>query len=365
MSFLVVLATHLQPFPGMVGGQVAMDVFFALSGFLITSLLMNEHARIGRVNLRKFYARRALRLFPALWVFLAVWLAAVLLLGPANWMTAVPGATHPEPQRVLPAVEGVLAAVMYSSNWFMAYHLFSGYVALGHLWSLAVEDQFYLIWAPLVAVMLAAKRPIALPVTLGLVAASIAASVTLWHGSASELRIYFGTDTRAASLLGGAAAAQLWSGGRLDRLFSGSLGAPVLGAATTLTILSGFWMHDTRSAQAWLSGWTVASLSSPLMVAGLVLRSKGVASTLLSHRLATFVGQRSYALYLWHYIWVTWVHGIGWFRVPVVVALSFAAAELSWHLVEKRALSAKRRLSPLDAAQVGARRDAVLQHAGR
>ena len=345
MSFLVVLATHLRPFPGMVGGQVAMDVFFALSGFLITSLLVSEHARTGRVDLRNFYARRALRLLPALWVLLGVWLSAVLLFGPADWMTAVPGATRPEPQQVLPAVEGVLAAVTYSSNWFMAYHLFSGYVALGHLWSLAVEDQFYLVWAPLVALMLATRRRAMLPATISLVAASLAAPVLVWHGAQSELRIYFGTDTRAASLLGGAVAAQLWSGGRLDRLFSGAIGALVLGTATTLTILSGFWMHDTASAQAWLSGWTVASLSSPVMVAGLVLRSGGVASTLLSHRLVTFVGHRSYGLYLWHYVWATWVHGIGWSRIPVVVALSFGAAELSWHLVEKRALAARRWVS--------------------
>ncbi|MDA8393138.1 MAG: acyltransferase, partial [Actinomycetota bacterium] len=227
MSFLVVLATHLRPFPGMVGGQVAMDVFFGLSGFLITSLLISEHARTGKVDLRKFYARRALRLLPALWAFLGVWLAVVLLLGPANWMTAVPGATQAQPQQVLPAIEGVLAAATYSSNWFMAYHLFSGYVALGHLWSLAVEDQFYLLWAPLVALMLTVKSRATLPATIALVVASLAAPLMLWHGPSSELRIYFGTDTRAAALLGGAAAAQLWSRGRLDRLFSGASGALV------------------------------------------------------------------------------------------------------------------------------------------
>lgn len=365
MSFLVVLATHLHPFPGMVGGQVAMDVFFALSGFLITSLLMSEHARTGRVDLRRFYARRALRLLPALWVLLGVWLAAVVLLGPASWMTAVPGAVHPQPQRVLPAVEGVLAAVTYSSNWFMAYHLFSGYVALGHLWSLAVEDQFYLVWAPVLALMLSTWRRVTLPATLALVVGSVAVTVALWHGPESLLRIYFGTGTRAASLFGGAAAAQLWSRGRLDRLSSGRLGALVLGTATTLTILSGFWMHDTASGPAWLSGWAVASLASPVMVAGLVLRSNGVASKLLSRPLITFVGRRSYALYLWHYVWVTWVHGIGWFRIPAVVVLSFATAELSWRIVEKRALSEKRKISPLEAARATPESSGLLANAGR
>jgi peptidoglycan/LPS O-acetylase OafA/YrhL len=343
LLFLVVLSCHLQPWPGMVGGQVAMDVFFALSGFLITALIVGERSRTGAVCLSRFYGRRALRLLPALAFFLGVWLTVVAVFGSFSWVTSVPGSQGGGAEPFGTALQGVAVAGAYMSNWWSAFGLFGGYVPLGHLWSLAVEEQFYLLWAPLAAVLLAFHRRIALPVTLVLAAASLLEPLLLWHSGTS--RIFFGTDTRAAALLLGCAAAMVWSRGWADRL-GGRRWCLLAGTATTALLLSGFGMNDTGSELQWYLGWIGDAAGSAALVLALVARPAGLTSRLLSHPLLTYVGRRSYALYLWHYVWATWLEGLGAAGFPLVVVLSFASAEVSWRLVERRALQAKGRLAP-------------------
>lgn len=342
LAVLVVISGHLHPWPGYVAGEVAMEVFFGLSGFLITGLLLAEHDRRGRIDLAYFFTRRALRLLPALWLFLGAWLAAVLLFGHQGWMTTVPGSTRSgATQHVVPALEGVLAAVAYVSNWAMAMHLLHGPVALGHLWSLAVEEQFYLIWAPILAAVLVLRAAWALPATMAMAAASLAEPLWLWRHGMGANHVYFGTDTRAAALLVGAAAAQLWYRGELQRLFDGFGGTTVMAACTAGMLAAGYLMHHGRVPAEWLSGWTIGSVAGPLAVAGLVARGDRPAALGLSGPWITYVGRRSYGLYLWHYAWVTWLARIGPVRYPLVLLASFACAEASWRLVERRALRAK------------------------
>ncbi|MDA8393603.1 MAG: acyltransferase [Actinomycetota bacterium] len=360
LAVLVVISGHLHPWPGFVSGEVAMEAFFGLSGFLITGLLLAEHRRRGRIDLPYFFARRALRLLPALWLFLGTWLAIVLLLGHERWMTTVPGSRFGGAQHVAPALAGVLAAVAYVSNWMMALHLFHGQVALGHLWSLAVEEQFYLIWAPLLALVLARRSSYALPATIGMAALSLAEPLWLWDHGRGVNHVYFGTDTRAAALLVGAVAAQLWHRGELSKLFDGVAGAMLMGGCVAGMVAAGYLMHHGRVPVEWLSGWTVGSIAGPLAVAGLVVRGAKPAAVALSGPWITYVGRRSYGLYLWHYPWVTWLSGIGPARYPLVLLASFACAEASWRLVERRALTVKTRFERADLSSPAAQSEPVV-----
>ena len=342
----MVLSAHLEPWPNVVGGQVAMAGFFALSGFLITALISGEKAKTGSVSLRRFYGRRLLRLGPALVAFLAVWLLVVLAAGAHGWLTTVPGSTSSSGgvSRGL-AVQAVTVALGYGTNWWMAAHLFSGYMPLGHLWSLAVEEQFYVLWAPLLAFLLARVRRHSLGIALGAAAVSSALPLLYWHGGAGAERIYDGTDTRAAALLLGCAGAMAWTRGWFDRLSGSTVGAALAGAAALL-VGAGFCMHNGDSELAWISGWTMASVGSGLLVTAVVTARRGVVRAVLSVPVLVYVGQRSYALYLWHYAFATWFNNLDVLGYGLTVAASFAVAEVSWRLIESPALALKALLEP-------------------
>lgn len=355
LLFLMVLSAHLEPWPDVVGGQVAMSAFFALSGFLITALLLTEEGRSGRVSLTNFYRRRALRLGPALVAMLAVWLIVVAVAGSHGWLTTVPGSSSSgrgEPMSV--ALQGVVVAVFYVTNWWTLAHLFTGYVPLGHLWSLAVEEQFYVLWAPILGFLLARRRRWSLPLTLGAAGVSLILPLVMWDGGKGVNRIYNGTDTRAAALLLGCAAAMAWHRGWFDRLTGPSV-AVLTGASVGMLVVAGTSMHNGGSELAWVGGWVLASVGSPLLVAMLVVAKRGFARSLLSGRLIVYVGQRSYALYLWHYLYATWFNDLNVPGYALTVAASFITAELSWRLVEAPFLARKARLGAKAKAKAEAK----------
>src|ERR1700729_2609771 len=204
LAVLAVIAYHEQ-LGWAPGGLLGVGVFFTLSGYLITDLLLGQWARSGGVNLGDFLLRRARRLLPALFVMLAVVTA---------WITVV------SPSRLASLRGAVAAAATYSSNWFYIYthnSYFARFAPAGpldHLWSLAVEEQFYLVWPALLLLGLFVMRGrrtrtvawLALP-TLALAAASAALMAALYQPGPDPTRIYEGTDTRAAGLLIGAALA--------------------------------------------------------------------------------------------------------------------------------------------------------------
>jgi peptidoglycan/LPS O-acetylase OafA/YrhL len=178
-------------------------VFFVLSGYLITDLLVAQWDRSGRMDLKDFWQRRARRLLPALLAVLAVVVA---------WVTVFD-------RSQLPPLRGdVLAAVLYVSNWWFIFHHVSYFASfgppspLGHLWSLAVEEQFYLLWPLLLSFGLryVPRRGRLAGLVLALAAASALAMALLYQPGTDPTRVYDGTDTRAFALLIGAALALVW-----------------------------------------------------------------------------------------------------------------------------------------------------------
>ncbi len=342
VALLLVLTYHFTGASGpLPGGWAGVDVFFALSGFLITALLLDEHRVYGRIDLPRFYARRALRLLPALFAMLAVWVVLLLTFHDTTWFAATPsGDGSGDPVDISRALAQVGLVLTYGANWL--YALGSGAAPLGHLWSLAVEEQFYLLWPLAVLALLAlpaARRR--WPVLL-LIAVSAALPTFLYDGGAGKNRIYFGTDTRAVGLLIGAAAALAWHH-RRGRYAPARL--PAVRAWVGLAFLAALAVTLTNVPAKFTLAPTLLGLAVTQVVTYVVDHPGSALARGLTPRALVWVGQRSYGLYLWHYLWATWTHplplSIG---LPLGVAGTLVCAVASWRLVERPALRYATRL---------------------
>jgi peptidoglycan/LPS O-acetylase OafA/YrhL len=356
LAWLAVFAGHAGLITELAVGQVAMFVWFGLSGFLITSLLITERSRVGCISLTNFYARRALRLLPALGFFLAIWLLAVGVFGHDSWMTTVPGGGSNAGEPFSVALEGVSASLGYVTNWFDIFHIFGGYVPLGHLWSLAVEEQFYLVWAPLLALMLATgRRRIAVTGALMLAAGSFADVVFVQHATSATRWLFFGTDTRAGAFLVGAVLALVWSKRPISpRLWTRSTRPVIALSLCVMGVAAGvFSIGRPIPALFYSANWIAVSVAGPLVVVALMDRPRRAGRSLLTGPVITYVGRRSYALYLWHYMWLTWFRDLGIAGDVAALLASFASAEISWRLVEARALRFKAHFGDKRAHDLG------------
>ncbi len=328
-------------------GQVSMFVFFSLSGFLITVLLVEERSKTGRVSLRNFFARRALRLVPALGFFLTGWLVVILVTrGHAPWTTTVPGGGTGTGTSPWVALEGVGAALLYVTNWAEIASWFSGYVPLGHLWSLAVEEQFYLLWSPVVVLLLALRRRAVVGWAAGLAAAASFLDVALRDGRGMSLALDMSTDARAGAFLVGAALSVAWSQRASWLRALAGVGRRPTVAGALLVLGWGSWVFGHRvSSSVFTLTWVAVSLAAGLLVVAFLGEGRAPRAGVAGSPVATYVGRRSYGLYLWHYVWLTWLAGMGLPGVPLALGATFASAEVSWRLVEAPALARKRRFS--------------------
>ena len=326
-ALVVVAHAHV---PGLeLAGAVGVAMFFTLSGFLITSLLLEERTRHGRIALGAFYGRRALRLAPALIACVTV---VALMLGPLGLVTW--GQT--------------VAALAYAFNWLAVHEGAVG--ALGHTWSLAIEEQFYLTWPLLVAVLAGRRRLLLSLASVGAVAA-LALRVAWWDGGAGIDRIHYGFDTSADALLVGCGLAVL-----MHRTAERAPRRAVAGAALVAAVavcLGGPWVM-------FVPGPTLVALLTAAAI--YVLTQRGDVGW-LQHRWLRLVGQRSYGLYLWHYPVAALLGGQEWpVRLLVVSGVGWGLALLSWRYVEQPFLRRRAPLSAVDcedhrpphAASVGA-----------
>jgi peptidoglycan/LPS O-acetylase OafA/YrhL len=342
------------------GGYLGVDLFFVLSGYLITSLLLAETANDGRVNLFAFWARRARRLLPAL---------VLVLAGVAIYASVLAAPTE------LGRIRGdAIATLAYVANWrfvFSGFDYWAQFRApspLGHTWSLAIEEQFYILW-PLVVVVVtrwwgrADRRPEAVARRVFLTAAGaavglVAWSAYLWVRTYDTMRIYYGTDTRAPAILAGAALAawMAWRGPVRARGRRRALEAMAVGAVVVLAIA---W---TRGDGAWLyhGGLLACALAAVVVLAAASHPDRGPIARLLTLRPLVALGVISYGIYLFH--WPIFVvldparTGLdGWRLFVVRCAATLAVAIVSYVLVERpirsqRVLSVRARLlSPVVA----------------
>lgn len=324
------------------GGFFGVDVFFAVSGFLITTLLLEERERTERVSLRDFWARRARRLLPALAALLATVAIVAALAGTPGQLSTL--------RRDLPW------AIFYVSNWGQILGEIPYWAAdpplLRHLWTLAIEEQFYILW-PLAFLGLARLRTrTAAGVLVGLAAATWVAMFVIHGGGAAPMGGWFAgadrtnfnylsTVTRAAPLLLGSAAAFVWQPWHRRRLPAGKLqrlGRSLDGAGTALLAVFGCAAASAVITAGYVYQWLLPLMS--LVVTGLVIVVVDPAARrvrqLLSWPPLVAIGQRSYGLYLWH--WPIFVFAgahdgrVGPFLVSVAIAA--VLSEISYRFVE-------------------------------
>jgi peptidoglycan/LPS O-acetylase OafA/YrhL len=323
------------------GGYLGVDVFFVLSGFLITSLLFKEWRETGRIVFRRFYLRRALRLFPALAALLAVGTAFVLVFPNA-----------PQSPHVL---KGVGYSLVYMTNWASIRDP-SLFGPLAHIWSLAVEEQFYLLWPILLIVLLRLTRGrwTLIAATFALALASSVWRLFLLSRGSTPWRLYVGTDTRADSLFLGCVAAFVLARPGVASFVNRSprLRAAALGAAILLFALL------RKTSLEWIGygrGMFLVVAIAAAVIAVVVASSPDWAITsLLSMPLLVWIGRLSYSLYLWHLP----IYGLlkaGRFGGGIVaiqvsrIVAAFAVAAASYYLIERPFLRLKRRISTYGA----------------
>ena len=351
------------------GGLLGVTIFFVLSGYLITRLLLNEIAKTGRIDLKSFWIRRIRRLFPAVVTVVVVTCALCTVFN------------HVMLTKMRP---DILPSLLFFNNWWQIMQDVSYFNALGdpspltHFWSLAIEEQFYLIWPPLLFAMVSmhVSKPNTRRVVLGLAAVSALAMMVLYNPATDPSRVYYGTDTRVFSLLLGAwmafipdrdlAPARLVRHLGLDRLAGAgkhdkSKSDTAEAATTKPSELARFWsspasidlmgvvglvglaamvaLTNGYTAFQYRGGTLLCSILT-LMVIAACVQPQGMVARALAAEPLVWIGKRSYSIYLWHYPLLLLMNPVAnindtpWWHYILQVLLVVAVAECSYRFIE-------------------------------
>ena len=313
------------------GGFLGVEVFFVISGYIITRALLAERRTRGRIDLRGFWMRRARRLLPALFL---------LLLAAAGYSVLFEGT------QVADLRHDIVAALVYVTNWDLIatgetyFDSFERPSLLRHLWSLAVEEQFYLIWPLVIGGGLAVMgRGSLLTLIVAGIAASAIAMALLYEPGGDVTRIYYGTDTRASGLLIGAALAFLWnanpqaaSAGIVRRSAIGLLGlAGLAGVAAFLVFVDG------GTPFLYQGGFALVGLATAALIVA-ATSERSILASALGTPLLRWFGVRSYGIYLWHWPVMMLTRpgvdvpfdGLPLFAMQVAITLWLSEASYRW-----------------------------------
>ena len=362
------------------GGLLGVTIFFVLSGYLITRLLLNEVAKTGRIDLKSFWIRRIRRLVPAVVTVVVVACALCTVFN------------HVMLTKMRP---DILPSLLFFNNWWQIAQNVSYFNALGdpspltHFWSLAIEEQFYLIWPPLLFAMVSmhVSKPNTRRVVLGLAAVSALAMMALYNPAADPSRVYYGTDTRVFSLLLGAWMAfipdrdlapvrlahrlgldrlvRAAKRGKLDknaksghdektdsaaeaapaqpsalvRFWSSPASIDVLGVVGLVGLAAMVALTNGYTAFQYRGGTLLCSILT-LMVIAACVQPQGMVAHALSAEPLVWVGKRSYSIYLWHYPLLLLMNPVAnindtpWWQYILQVLLVVAVAECSYRFIE-------------------------------
>lgn len=334
IAVLAVIAYHLN-LKAVPGGLLGVSMFFVLSGYLITDILLKQLGQKKTIDLKTFIVRRARRLLPAMFLMIAL-VSLWLLIS--------------DSERLLSLKGDIGSALLYISNWWLIFHEVSYFESFGpaspfgHLWSLAVEEQFYLVW-PLVLIAVirfVPKRGMLALWTLAAAAISAGAMALLYQPGMDPSRVYYGTDTRAFALLIGAALAVVWPSWKLSASISvrGRLLLDTVGTAGLVLILFMIGQTGEYDASLYRGGMVLLAIATAAVVAAMAHPASRLAQIIGSKALA-WVGVRSYGIYLYHYPIIVLttpaaesgeLHPV---RALLQVVLTFILAELSWRFVEE------------------------------
>ena len=359
------------------GGLLGVTIFFVLSGYLITRLLINEVSKTGRIDLKSFWIRRIRRLFPAVVTVVVVTCALCTIFN------------HVMLTKMRP---DILPSLLFFNNWWQIAQNVSYFNALGdpspltHFWSLAIEEQFYLIWPPLLFAMASmhVSKPNTRRVVLGLAAVSALAMMVLYNPAADPSRVYYGTDTRVFSLLLGAWMAFIPDrdlapvrlahrlglnrlagaakhgknaedkpGKKVDesadtapaqpsalvRFWSSPASIDVLGVVGLVGLAAMVALTNGYTAFQYRGGTLLCSILT-LMVIAACVQPQGMVARALSAELLVWVGKRSYSIYLWHYPLLLLMNPVAnisdtpWWQYILQVLVVVAVAECSYRFIE-------------------------------
>jgi len=346
VAVIGVVAYHLQ-LGWASGGYLGVDLFFVLSGFLITSLLLEEWKGSGRISLVAFWGRRAKRLLPAL--FLVVVALALYLIG--NALFGGPGANG---LIDLSGLRGdAIWSLLYANNWHLIYAhqsyfaQFSTPSPLQHTWSLAIEEQFYLVWPLLLLLVLRVARQgwrragAMLTISLGVLSSILMA--VLFHPGSDPSRIYYGTDTRLFDLMAGATLAFLAASRRQPNERARRTLHVV--APTAAAVLAVFWVTAGTSGGLPTSfmfegGFLICAALAAVVIADARLVEAGRFSRALAWPPLHFIGTISYGIYLWHWPVIVYLSaartGLPTLSLDIVrIGVTLALSTASYYVVER------------------------------
>lgn len=337
IAVAAVVLYHLSP--GMaVGGYLGVDIFFVISGFLITALLLREKHTRGRVDLVNFWRRRARRLLPAL---------AVLVLSCCTAAWAIGGNVLVDLGRQ------VLGAATFSSNWIAiaghrSYFDETAPELFRNLWSLAVEEQFYLVWPlAILLLVLIRMRWLRLAIVAALAVASALAMALVYLPGADATRVYYGTDTHSFGLAVGAALALLsqhWSALPLSWPRSARWILPSIGTLCLGGLVAASALLPADAPLVYRGGLVAVAILTAVTIAGAIVPGSALGRALDIPPLR-WIGERSYGLYLWHWPVFVLVLGAlpdwprmdagGWLLGAIALAITVAASALSYRFIEQ------------------------------